>query len=189
MPKGQGFLAGFYSFTSDCSSNLSKPFQSAFQCRTSWVPNGRTSLLINGGDPNLRYVRWSSQVVGNCSSPLPSFPAELNLPSLKLTCLVKMDGWNTSFLFGWPIFRGYVGFREGNLMFKTSSKQKAIHLSLQTIIPTYNRKISQSENGRKFQSHLMFNHIRHAFCTLHGTCVKMMNQTVSCRFPTKTNHV
>ena len=23
-----------------------------------------------------------------------------------------MDGWNTSFLFGWPIFRGYVSFRE-----------------------------------------------------------------------------
>ena len=29
----------------------------------------------------------------------------------------KMDGWNTSFLLGWPIFRGYVSFREGNLHF------------------------------------------------------------------------
>ena len=34
------------------------------------------------------------------------------LPSLKLTWHLKMDGWNTSFLLGWPIFRGYVGFRE-----------------------------------------------------------------------------
>ena len=25
-----------------------------------------------------------------------------------------MDGWNTSFLLGWPIFRDYVSFREGN---------------------------------------------------------------------------
>ena len=25
---------------------------------------------------------------------------------------LKMDGWNTSFLFGWPIFRGYVSFKE-----------------------------------------------------------------------------
>ena len=25
-----------------------------------------------------------------------------------------MDGWNTSFLLGWPLFRGYVTFREGN---------------------------------------------------------------------------
>jgi len=25
----------------------------------------------------------------------------------------KMDGWNTSFLLGWPVFRGYVSFREG----------------------------------------------------------------------------
>ena len=24
-----------------------------------------------------------------------------------------MDGWNTSFLSGWPIFRGYVSFKEG----------------------------------------------------------------------------
>ena len=24
-----------------------------------------------------------------------------------------MDGWNTTFLLGWPIFRGYVSFREG----------------------------------------------------------------------------
>ena len=23
-----------------------------------------------------------------------------------------MDGWKTTFLFGWPIFRGYVSFRE-----------------------------------------------------------------------------
>ena len=25
---------------------------------------------------------------------------------------LKMDGWKTSFLLGWPIFRGYVSFRE-----------------------------------------------------------------------------
>ena len=35
------------------------------------------------------------------------------LPSLKLTWPLKMDGWNTSFLLGWPVFRGYVSFREG----------------------------------------------------------------------------
>ncbi len=35
-----------------------------------------------------------------------------NLPSLKLSSHLKMDGWNTSFLLGWPIFRGYVSFRE-----------------------------------------------------------------------------
>ena len=34
------------------------------------------------------------------------------LPSLKLTWHLKMDGWNTSFLLGWPIFRCYVSFRE-----------------------------------------------------------------------------
>ena len=25
-----------------------------------------------------------------------------------------MDGWNTSFVLGWPIFRCYVSFREGS---------------------------------------------------------------------------
>ena len=30
-----------------------------------------------------------------------------------------MDGWNTSFLLGRPIFRGYVSFREGNMAFET----------------------------------------------------------------------
>ena len=36
------------------------------------------------------------------------------IPSLKLTFPLKMDGWNTSFLLGWTIFRGYVSFRECN---------------------------------------------------------------------------
>ncbi len=29
-----------------------------------------------------------------------------------------MDGWNTTFLLGRPIFRGYVSFREGSLLVK-----------------------------------------------------------------------
>ena len=37
-----------------------------------------------------------------------------DIPSLKLTYPLKMDGWNTTFLLGWPIFRCYVSFREGN---------------------------------------------------------------------------
>ena len=36
-------------------------------------------------------------------------PPETNIKSLQL----KIDGWKTSFLLGWPIFRGYVSFREG----------------------------------------------------------------------------
>ena len=38
--------------------------------------------------------------------------------SLKLTAkALKMDGWNTHFLLGWPIFRCYVSFREGSVFF------------------------------------------------------------------------
>ena len=32
-----------------------------------------------------------------------------------------MDGWNTTFLLGRPIFRGYVSFREGNLLYVDTS--------------------------------------------------------------------
>ena len=34
------------------------------------------------------------------------------LPSLKLTSHLKMDGWKTTFLLGWPMFRCYVSLRE-----------------------------------------------------------------------------
>ena len=34
------------------------------------------------------------------------------LPSLKLTYHLKIDGWKTTFVWGRPIFRGYVCFRE-----------------------------------------------------------------------------
>ncbi len=33
-----------------------------------------------------------------------------------------MDGWNTSFPLGWPIFRGYVSFREGKKCLKPSKE-------------------------------------------------------------------
>ena len=52
---------------------------------------------------------------GNCPAShlkRPSFDQSILLailPSLKLTFShLKMDGWNTSFVLGWPIFRGYV---------------------------------------------------------------------------------
>ena len=39
-------------------------------------------------------------------------PSIFGVPSLKLTWHLKMDGWNISFLLGWPIFRCHVSFRE-----------------------------------------------------------------------------
>ena len=42
------------------------------------------------------------------------FLQDFMFPSLKLTFSpLKMDGWNTTFLLGRHIFRGYVSFREG----------------------------------------------------------------------------
>ena len=30
---------------------------------------------------------------------------------------LKIDGWETTFLLGWPIFKGYISFRESKLHF------------------------------------------------------------------------
>ena len=44
---------------------------------------------------------------GRFTLPITILPETNELP-------LKMDGWNTTFLLGRPIFRGYVSFREGS---------------------------------------------------------------------------
>ena len=41
---------------------------------------------------------------------------------------LKMDGWNTTFLLGRPIFRCYVSFREGILVDQSCLCSKEPHL-------------------------------------------------------------
>ena len=54
------------------------------------------------------------------------FEDVFELPSLKLTWHLKMDGWNTSFLLGNPIFRDELSvFGKGTLSFEVS-----LHISL-----------------------------------------------------------
>ena len=74
----------------------------------------------------------SAHSAGHCAAPFQGFSAlprdvadgqkarqdvplnnEMSIPSLKLTYPLKMEGWKTRFLLGWPIFRCYVSFREG----------------------------------------------------------------------------
>ncbi len=51
-------------------------------------------------------------LVKNQDKPIPStFQVVYTLPETNSSPL-KMDGWNTTFLLGRPIFRGYVSFRE-----------------------------------------------------------------------------
>ena len=46
---------------------------------------------------------------------MPQFSLDCSLTLLETNSLhLKMDGWNTSFLLVWPIFRGCVSFGEGN---------------------------------------------------------------------------
>ena len=45
-----------------------------------------------------------------------------------------MDGWNTTFLLGRPIFRGYVSFREGNEKYEKLAKN--VFFSADVLEPT-----------------------------------------------------
>ena len=42
---------------------------------------------------------------------------------------LKMDGWNISFLLGWPIFRGYISFRECNFLKCFEGQRTTNHFS------------------------------------------------------------
>ena len=53
------------------------------------------------------------------------------LPSLKRTWPLKMDGWNTTFLLRWPIFRCYVSFREGKEQKNLETNDVALKCSSQ----------------------------------------------------------
>ena len=57
----------------------------------------------------------------------------LDMQSLHSTTLpetnsshLKLDGWNTSFLLGWPMFMGYVRFGEGIVTQKLLATAKAM---------------------------------------------------------------
>ena len=74
------------------------------------------------------------------------------LPSLKLTYPLKMDGWKTSFLLGWPIFRGYVSFREGKFfLLKKSTKIHTLSDSVRRIFRSIILKKSLFRSGMTSQ--------------------------------------
>ena len=71
------------------------------------------------------FVAWLSFSIWFWVSPTPKITVDervsdvgelimITLPETNSSHL-KMDGWNTSFVLGWPIFRCYVSFREGTL--------------------------------------------------------------------------
>ena len=81
---------------------LMSPADAQWIKTASWWCDKKTPFeILQDLGPNHPYVRIRVCFIGE-------------LPSLKLTFSpLKMDGWKMSFLLGWPIFRGYVCFREG----------------------------------------------------------------------------
>ncbi len=68
-----------------------------------------------------------------------------------------MDGWNTSFLLGWPIFRCYVSFREGktNMIKYVSNRESTPQAFLWGWKPPkkHGRKIHNDQLGMTLQTH------------------------------------
>ena len=73
---------------------------------SSWVISCESSEALSQVVAVALPVRHHHGIVANGMVRLSVFGE--NVPSLKLTASLhmKMDGWNTSFLLGWPIFRG-----------------------------------------------------------------------------------
>ena len=87
------------------------------------IDSTRVLLRLDTAQKILEAGRIMKNCLGGALGAFHRFPLRLvvfvwwylffSLHTLKLTHPLKMDGWNTSFLLGWPIFRGYVSFREG----------------------------------------------------------------------------
>ena len=67
-----------------------------------------------------------------------------------------MDGWNTTFLLGRPIFRGYVSFREGIwcLDSLTRSFGQDIHQDSTASLPPKSRDSWRNSHALRFAQHL-----------------------------------
>ena len=65
-------------------------------------------------------IRGSAVGTVNLNQNLQGFMQVFTLPETKRSPL-KMDGWNTTFLLGRPIFRGYVSFTEGSRISEPST--------------------------------------------------------------------
>ena len=87
----------------------------------------------------------SVQFTGSCL--VPRFLKQV--PSLKLTWHLKMDGWKTIFLLGWPIFRCYVSFMEckPNELRVMASPRKSVLDPQQYVAPRRHAKSGPSMGG------------------------------------------
>ena len=56
------------------------------------------------------HLKFHNTISNPSQKHLP--PSQATLPETNMTSHLKMDVWNTSFLWGWPIFRFHVSFRE-----------------------------------------------------------------------------
>ena len=61
-----------------------------------------------------------------------------------------MDGWNTSFLLGWPVFRGHVCFRECMLIYLRIMSARSEFLKLQCPYPRHSRGVVSAQVGWEY---------------------------------------
>ena len=88
-------------------------------------PNGFSNHWTSvGGNPSSKKTHEESYGIGRFTTfHQPTLPETNSSP-------LKMDGWNTTFLLGKPIFRGYVSFREGRFPCFPSSEVPSARIPL-----------------------------------------------------------
>jgi len=95
------------------------------------------------------------------------------LPSLKQAKSQKMDGWKTSFVLGWPIFNGYVSFREGNLSSESLDMLSTLGFLVSRMSTVYGclYRNWMFSFGMDFTQNCTFSRARY-YCLQTATCLK-----------------
>ena len=75
------------------------------------IPPPQVISIFSEEDINILSLTWHEPKRRKRETGMRKW--NVNLPYLKLTWHLKIDGWNTSFLLGWSIFRCYVSLMEG----------------------------------------------------------------------------
>ena len=74
------------------------------------------------------------------------------IPSLQLTWHLKNDGWKTTFLLGWPIFRGFlVSFRGCNMLGFPKNSPKRMEVVILFVVTSFNSHSLRLRGRAKIQ--------------------------------------
>ena len=152
------------------------------------------------------YFAWqfAYRFVVNCSVNFPDFQnsigigVQTKLGTVIVLCRcscdimifwyihLKMDGSNTSFLLGWPIFRCYVGLRECMILMIYIYIYKcivSIHTSIMGLLyprTTHSGKWRQWKVFCLFTAYMIYQHLKACFTWINRNTLEALDQPARC---------